>query len=235
MNDKTSPWKEHIITQGPDVHFRVADLNKDGEIEIVATEFFGKKLSLIQKINVEWERRVLDDSIGKPFDVAIEDINADGKVDLLVTNHENNEDAGVFAYEIPDNLKDNWRRHTLYKGFKTIQKGAGQGSPGEAMAIHPNKKKSGKPVILVSGDGTQNAHILRPQSQNSNDWIYSETSFLDAGCTRKMAANDVDGDGWLEIFVPVRQGSSPRSYLRPMRVKTGGYIWFFSYPCLQGF
>ena len=193
-----------MIARGPDVHFRIEDLNDNGEIEIISTEFFSQKLSLIRKINGNWKRTIIDNRLGKAFDIEIKDINADGKKDLLVTNHENDDFASVFAYEIPDNLDEKWTRHTLYSGFKTIQGGMGAGSPGEAMAVHPEVgNDKSKPLILVSGDGSQKAHILTPVSQNPDNWEYKEASFIDVGCTvGKMAVNDVDGDGMLDIFVP---------------------------------
>lgn len=43
-----SPWKQHVITHGPDVYFRNLKVNTtDGVYDvIVTTEFFAKKLSV---------------------------------------------------------------------------------------------------------------------------------------------------------------------------------------------
>ena len=60
--------------------------------------------------------------MGKPFDIELHDLNNDGKLDLLATNHENDDKAAVFGYEIPADLTSKWKRHTLYSGFKTLQK-----------------------------------------------------------------------------------------------------------------
>jgi hypothetical protein len=202
--NKTEAWKEHLIAKGPDVHFRIRDLNGDGQIEIVASEFFHKKLTLIEFKDGEWQRHIIDDTLGSAFDLDFDDINNDGKIDLLVTNHEGDKNAAVFGYEIPEDIYSNWTRHTLFSGFVTKQRGVGQASPGEAMAVHPDlNNKDSKPVILVSGDGSQHAHILTPVSEDPNNWEYTEKAFLNAGCTvGKMAVNDVNNDGLLEIFVP---------------------------------
>ena len=204
VNNKAGVWKEHIMVNGPDVHFRIKDLNGDGQIEIVATNFFHKKLWLVTKSDGEWTKHLIDGNMGKPFDIELHDLNNDGKLDLLATNHENDDKAAVFGYEIPADLTSEWKRHTLYSGFKTLQKGVGQGSPGEALAIHPNKNDtSSKPVILVAGDGSQKAHMLTPVSQDSNSWEYTEEVVVDVGCTvGKLAIEDVDFDGYMEIFVP---------------------------------
>ena len=45
--------------------------------------------------------RTVDDDLGAGFDLSLIDLNNDGRLDILATNHENDERAGVFAYEIP--------------------------------------------------------------------------------------------------------------------------------------
>jgi len=51
-------------------------------------------------------------------------LNGDGIVELLVNNHENNKNtAGIFAYEIPSNYRnDEWKKHTLALGFECVKK-----------------------------------------------------------------------------------------------------------------
>ena len=42
-------WKEHLITEGPDVNFILEDLTNDGQPEIIATEFSLKSFLLPTK------------------------------------------------------------------------------------------------------------------------------------------------------------------------------------------
>jgi hypothetical protein len=44
----TSPWKQHVITHGPDVYFRNLKINTtDGQFDVIVTsEFFAKKLTI---------------------------------------------------------------------------------------------------------------------------------------------------------------------------------------------
>jgi hypothetical protein len=204
-NDK---WEEHHLVQGPDVHFKMVDLNGDGNKEILATQFFSKTVSLFWQDENGWSERAIDRELGSPFDLQLSDINNDGKLDLLVTNHENTAKAGVFAYEIPENFQSGeWTRHTLYSGFVTRANkllNRFQASPGTATAFHPNIADTDrKPYILVSGDGTHQAHLLRPRSEDSKDWAYEESVVVDTGGTvGKCAIGDTDGDGYAEVFVP---------------------------------
>lgn len=198
-------WTEHVISNRGDVHFRVADLDGDGSMEIIATEFFAKKLSITWRTPTGFESRVIDEALGSAFEVEVVDLNADGKKDLLVTNHESDANASVFAYEIPARFKtDAFKRHTLVTGIETRQRGLNQASPGAATAFHPNMKDAaGKPHILVSGDGSQRAHLLAPRSSEQGDWSYVETELVNAGATvGQSTVGDVNGDGFAEVFVP---------------------------------
>jgi hypothetical protein len=53
-NDRNQPlgkWNEKIIGKGCDTFFILEDINSDGKIDILAPEFWGKKLTLIESKN----------------------------------------------------------------------------------------------------------------------------------------------------------------------------------------
>lgn len=196
-------WVEHVIAKGPDVNFILADLDGNGSTEIIATQFFGKKLSLHWQDNGSWVSKTLDDTLGAAFDLELVDLNGDGHLDLLVSNHEGSADkAAIYGYEIPAAPReDAWTRHTLLSGIKTEKGGFNQASPGSAFAVQPNLKKSlSKPWILAGGDGSTKVHLLLPQAK---DWEYKEVIIQDTGSTiGTIAVGDVDNDGIQELFVP---------------------------------
>ncbi|MBM3274917.1 MAG: VCBS repeat-containing protein [Candidatus Sericytochromatia bacterium] len=199
------PWTEHVMATGPDVHFHPADLDGDGREEILAAQFFSRKLSLFWPAGASYAGRVVDDSLGAAFDVTTADLDGDGRPEVLATNHESDRKAGVFAYDIPaDPRSGTWTRRTLLSGIETRQQGINQASPGQALAFHPGRDWPGKkPAILVAGDASQRAHLLVPGSQAAGDWAYREEIVLDAKATvGTCAAGDVDGDGTAEVFVP---------------------------------
>jgi len=211
-------WNEHFMVKGPDVFFRGGDLNQDGKLDFVVTEFFGKKLSFISYENGVWERTIIDDTIGHAFDLSYVDLNRDGKTDLLVTNHEAKaEKAAVFAYEFPEMKYDSsrkssrahakripWRKHVLLSNIPTTQKGMNQASPGEAIAFSPHTTLDGqKPWIAVAGDGSQKLWLLQPVNQSKNDWNYKFTTPVSTSSTiGRIEVADLDHDGWKEIYVP---------------------------------
>ena len=200
------PWTEEVIMKGPDVNFLYEDFDGDGAFEIIATEFWKEKLSLVWKDNNgQWVRKVIDEKLGAGFDLQWVDLDLDGKKDLLVTNHENGPTASVYAYEVPKNLRaDNWTRHTLLTNIKTQVRGFGQASPGQARTFYPTSDESGRPHIYVAGDGSQKVHILNPVSQDAGNWEYEEQILVEVnkGVIGQITAGDVDGDGMTELFIP---------------------------------
>lgn len=206
-------WKEHPIVAGPDVFFLMDDLDGDGSEEIIATEFFSKRLTLHWREGNSYRSRVIDDTLGSAFDLQLTDLNADGQKDLLVTNHEPDSKASVFAYEIPKMPKSAaipWPRHTLLTGIKTTRKGKNQASPGSAQSFAPSLPWASKPWIAVSGDGAQSVFLLKPKSHDARDWNYAVSEPLaDAfgplpqeSTIGALAIDDVDGDGFKEVFIP---------------------------------
>lgn len=204
-NPTSGPWQEHVIASGPDVYFDLHDFDRDGQEEIVATEFFAKRLSIYWKNGSSWERQMVDDTLGSAFALEVVDLNADGRVELLVTNHENQASrSAVFAYEIPaDARRGEWKRHTLLTGIPTYG-GMGQASPGHAISFFPRVDDlGGRPWIVVSGDGARQAYLLRPAATADRPWAYeSKVFFKSSGIVGMPAVGDVNDDGYADLFVP---------------------------------
>jgi hypothetical protein len=59
----------------------------------------------------------------------------------------------------------------------------------------------------VSGGDDGCAYVLRPSSQDTDNWTYDVTKFVDYGLVQTVsgiAAADIDDDGYVELFVSVR-------------------------------
>lgn len=216
-------WTEIALSKGCDIFFAVEDLNGDGKLEIVAAEFFGKQLTLYwtENANGDWtdtasiHSRALDTDCGALFDIEIVDLNNDGKKDFLVTNHQEtdaNPAPSVFAYEMPSNIfTDNFVRHTLASGFVVLKSGPNQAAPGNAQTFFPTSPApvNQKPWIALSGDGSEKAYIMQPNSSDPSDWAYTLTTLETTTNTiGKLAVADVNNDGYVEVFVPAYEANS---------------------------
>ena len=202
-NNTGSKWLSEKIVSGPDVHFQLYDFDKDGEEEIICTEFFNKRLTMLKMVDGEWEYTVIDDTVGAAFDLEVRDLDLDGTAEVLVPNHEADEKAAVLVYTVNTESGIEFTRHTILEGIKTIQGGIGSASPGKAEGFIADSNNPTKPWVLVNGDGSQKAHLLKPKSEDANNWEYTEEILIDTGCTvGQSAIADIDGDGGVEIFIP---------------------------------
>jgi hypothetical protein len=75
-----TPWKTHVLARGPDVMFSVADLDPtDDTIEVIASEFFSKRVSLHsikrgKRPKVTFSRSI-DDHCGAAFGSILADLD----------------------------------------------------------------------------------------------------------------------------------------------------------------
>lgn len=202
----SASWKSRLIVDGPEVHFSATDLDGDGENEWLAAESFQQRLRIYLPSPSGYTPRTISKSLGTLFKAEAVDLNNDQQLDLLVTNHVNTRKAGVFAFEVPKDLASGpFKMHTLIQGIETRMTGRGQASPGEAIPVIPHKDHKGKPWVVVSGDGSSRVHLLKPVSEELDDWRYTETVLLSApgSITGGMAITDLDGDGWQEVIIPL--------------------------------
>ena len=201
-DDRRQPWTEHVIATGPDVHFIVADLSDDGQPEIIATEFFGRQLTVRWSEQDVWQTRVIDAMLGNAFDLVLTDLNLDGRKDIVVTNHESGNGGAVLAYEVPNDFKlDPWPRHTLLAGIEVVLSSFNAAAPGAPVVWTP--AEGGKPRVLVGGDGSGKLHMLVPVSRAAKDWRYREEVLLETNSTIGRIWLGELASNWLQhLFVP---------------------------------
>ena len=203
------PWAEHIIVEGPDVMFEIHEIKGyENSYVIFAAEFFGKKLAVyqIEKGTAKvLKSKIIDATIDQVYSVHYTDIDADGKMELLVNNHEtNNKLAAIFLYSVPADIFGDvtYAKKTIASGFKNaFSLLIPNMCPGFPYAVYPYTPEKGKGTahILVAGDGDQSVHLMRPFGQGV---FNRETIEVLGGTVGSLTTFDFDNDGWLEILVP---------------------------------
>ena len=82
-----------------------------------------------------------DKKILSAYNVTLVDLNGDGNRQLMVNNHETEDNLnGIWAYEFPtDLMNDDWKRQTIASNFHSAISPAGPNhAPGFAYAVYPN-------------------------------------------------------------------------------------------------
>merc|ERR1711957_279831 len=150
------------------------------------------------------ESRVIDDESGPGFGCSWEDLNGDGRLELLATNHMN-QGGSVFVYtfDSDDVATAGVTKHVIATGFNAATNKSGTASPGDAEAFYPSKDHSGKPYIFVSGDNSNSIFVLVPSSEDQGDWSYTTKKLGDIGAdVGRPSIADTDGDGFADVYVP---------------------------------
>ena len=148
--------------------------------------------------------RLIDDRIDSAYSVKYVDIDHDGKEELLVNNHENdNSKAAVFLYDVPEDLHEGqFVKSVIASGFKNIWTVTGTNMcPGFPYPVYPDPShQSGYAHILIAGDGDHSAHLLRPTGDPEN--IYSKELIKNfEGTVGAITTSDVNQNGWMEFYV----------------------------------
>jgi hypothetical protein len=222
------PWAEATLVQGswsPDVLFSApASLRGDSDAQLFATSFFtGGGLTMLECARCSggggtWATAalspvVIDATLGPSFDVAVVDVNGDGLLDVLVTNHVDNATNSslvsvVAAYEPPRDVAtplsdvSAWTKHILADGFFVREPGPNQAAPGAARAFAPpaGATEGTRPWVSVSGDGDQRLYVLTPGSPSPDDWQYVQNLVWDCkGTVGRQVSITVGGALFLAV------------------------------------
>jgi hypothetical protein len=233
------PWEVRVLAglpdekNGPEVNLDLADLEGDGVPEIIATHFFtsdnitvfgapagGQWADFNPAAGRPLRRATVMTGQGRPFAVEAVDLNGDGRLEILTSNHQGDGCFDVTADKIPGRVialqppasgrlfEDPWTTHILKDNIRpnpTVPvpaRGPGRLAPNRAVAFWPIRwlEKRVRPWILVGGDEASRVWILKPASQREDDWTYESFTIFDIndhygpGTTQTIRTDDPKGE-----------------------------------------
>jgi len=223
QNDGESPvdqglWhQQEVVTDGPDVGFRMVQLSSGGKDYdvVIAGEFWNERVVLYWTDEGDWSdsanvhSRVLDNTTGQVFDVFYDDLNGDGTPELWASGFDlEAKNGSLYAWSVPEDfISGEWPRVTLDTNFHPNSMLFGETmSPGSAVAFHPStaaKLSGAKPLILLSGDDDGNHYVLQATSADAEDWSYQRQTLVETGKTTagQVTVADLDDDGYNELVL----------------------------------
>ena len=204
--------------QAGGVFVKTHDIDGDNDADIVLSNFFTPPAapSVVWLENIEapaadndyagvWALHTIDSSIGLGYHLEFADINGDGRTDLVVGNHNNQDDPrydappGIYWFEIPANpqASSQWPRHTIVDDLLvTLNYGSSPHSQGVPGIFNVGDiDNDGDLDVALPGDGNNDLYAMLQNDDGS--W---QKLIVDNGKTFGMAmVADVDGDGKNEI------------------------------------
>ena len=191
-----TPGTYVAVGKHPYQRIRVADLNGDGKADIVSPNLEGDNVTILLGDGKGGFRQPAGSPFpcgDSPFNVAVGDVNADGKPDLAIVNS-------------PSSTSDRSGQDGL-----TILIGDGLGAFTK-MAGSPfvTGKFPNIPAIGdVDGDGVADVAVSNPDGDNITIFMMSREGsvasahrrYRFAGHPKGLAIRDLDGDGKAEIVI----------------------------------
>ncbi|HEY1077910.1 MAG TPA: VCBS repeat-containing protein, partial [Fontimonas sp.] len=183
-----------IATGVGGVFLKLHDVDRDGDVDIILSQFFGppavpavvwleqlERPSEANDYQGVWQQHAIDSTIGYGYHMEVVDLNGDGRTDLVVGahNHQDNEALvdpdgqrvlpGLYWFEIPDEpqASSQWTRHVISQNFRVTLAGSvrAQGVPG--IFSVGDLDGDGRLDLAVPGDGNDLLYAFRQRADGS--------------------------------------------------------------------
>jgi hypothetical protein len=189
---------DHFTTQTLFIHLRTADIDGDGDIDVVAVDHRNGNLFYYENPGrgpakaKPWPRHLIDDKVVGAHALALADIDRDGRTDVVASGEvEAEPPSSVFWYSCPEKPNETvrWPKHVL---------GPGQGG---GLAHYPG-------IGDVNGDGRLDVVHAAKQGEWYRMWLQPEDLsqawvFKEIGKGYVQATNiqvaDVNSDGKADL------------------------------------
>ena len=178
------------------VHNLVEDLDGDGDLEMVISEFgneTGRLSLLIKKDTLEYEKKVLLNQPGCIKTLA-KDMNRDGKLDLVTITSQGNESITILYQK--DDL--------VFEADRVLEFRSVWGSSWFELIDYNGDGFDD--IVTVNGDNADKSYVHKPYHGmrihlNDGENNFSETFFYPLNGATRLTAHDFDKDGDVDFGI----------------------------------
>jgi hypothetical protein len=182
------------VGKRPYQRHRVADVNADGKADIITTNIEGNNVTVLRSDGRGGFKQPADSPFpcgDAPFNMAVGDVNGDGKVDLAIVNSPSSMAEGRGKDGLTVLLGNGNGGFTMLAGSPLV------------MGRTPNRVAIGD----VNGDGIADIAVSSPDGNNitlflmSNKGVASSSTIAIGGKPKGLAIRDLSGDGKADIAI----------------------------------
>lgn len=233
-------FEYHQIATGVGgVFIKAHDVDRDGDPDLLLTQFFGPPavpsvlwLEMVQRPSAangyagEWATHAIDSTIGLGYHMELADLNGDGRTDLIVGAHHHQDNTavvdaegkpippGLYWFEIPDNPRQRtqWTRHVISQSFRVSLAGSPQSQGVPGIFGVGDIDGDGRLDLAVPGDGNDMLYAYRQRADGS----FAEDVIVSGEKMFGMAVvADLDGDSHNEIVAAKHNSNDGGTSLPP--------------------
>ncbi|MBK1701571.1 hypothetical protein CKO22_11755 [Thiococcus pfennigii] len=201
-NPDQRPWPLHAISgEAEEEGLAAGDIDGDGDLDLAAVKVDGEHLIWLEnpgRLSQEWTMHVVGDTPHWADRIALVDIDADGRLDLVCTveRQETTIADGLFWFQAPVSGSDPWTRHLIARHRSLNSLSLTTPADGEGTEIIVAEHTD----LRTSPGAPDNLTLIYETADGGRSWVPEIVERGPHSSHLGAYAADLDNDGLPEIL-----------------------------------